>query len=90
MTGQSGVLTEKEIQALSKHEKCPRCGETKRAGSALCRRCLKLLPEPVRLPLDPMDPQDPAAVIRALRAAAGYFTLRFGSVRDLGGGRRRR
>jgi hypothetical protein len=83
------VLTEKDIQELSRQERCPRCGEAKREGSALCSGCMKLLPEPLRMPLDAIEERDPTTVIRGLRAAANYFNLRFGSVRDLGGGRRR-
>jgi hypothetical protein len=48
-----------------------------------------MLPEPLRAPLDSIEQRDPTTVIRGLRAAASYFKLRFGSVRDLGGGRRR-
>ena len=83
------MLTEKDIQALSRQERCPRCEEPKREGSALCSGCLKLLPEPLQLPLESIEQRDPTIVIRGLRAAASYFKLRFGSVRDLGGGRRR-
>ena len=83
------MLTEKDIQALSRQERCPRCEEPKREGSALCGGCLKLLPEPLQLPLESIEQRDPTIVIRGLRAAASYFNLRFGSVRDLGGGRRR-
>ncbi|MFN2442740.1 MAG: hypothetical protein ABR517_08655 [Thermoanaerobaculia bacterium] len=43
----------------------------------------------MRAPLESIDRRDPAVVSRGLRAAANYFELRFGSVRDLGGGRRR-
>ena len=85
----SFVLTEKDIQALSRQERCPRCEEAKRQGSALCNRCLKLLPEPLQMPLEAIDQRDTTVVIRGLRAAANYFRLRFGSIRDLGGGRRR-
>ena len=49
----------------------------------------RLLSEAHGVPLEAIDQRDTTVVIRGLRAAASYFHLRFGSIRDLGGGRRR-
>ena len=60
------------------------------AMSALCRRCRMKLPEQMRAALEEVPSKDAWAVSRALRAAANYFDVHFQSVRNFGGGRRRR
>jgi len=84
------TFTKEQVQGLAKKSSCPRCDLNKTIGAALCRSCRMKLPEQMRRALEHVPQQDAWAVSRALRAAANYFDVHFQSVRNFGGGRKRR
>lgn len=83
------MISRQDVQRLAKRRNCPRCSLEKTEGTALCRRCRFKLPSHMRRPLERIDQRDEGIVHTALRAAANYFDVRYRSIRDFGGGRRR-
>lgn len=77
------------IRSLARAESCPRCDLQKTQGAVLCSRCRLKLPSNMRIGLERVERYETGFVARAMRAAANYFDLRFQSVRNFGGGRRR-
>lgn len=83
------MVTRQEIDRLAVRRNCPRCSADKTFGMALCRHCRYKLPPHMRRPLEHIAAKNENVVYGALRAAASYFDIRYRSIRDFGGGRRR-
>ena len=83
-------LTKEQVTVLSKKRRCPRCDFDKTVGNALCRRCRSKLPPHMRSGIENIPSKDAWLVGRALRAAANYFDVHFQSIRNFGGGRKKR
>lgn len=84
------MLTKDQVEGLAKKKSCPRCDLDKTVGNALCRRCRSKLPPHMRLAIENIPAKESGAVSNALRAAANYFNVHFQSVRNFGGGKKRR
>ena len=84
------MLTKDQVDGLAKKKSCPRCDLEKTVGNALCRRCRSKLPPHMRLGIENIPAKDGGAVANALRAAANYFNVHFQSVRNFGGGKKRK
>lgn len=78
------------MNGLAKKRSCPRCDLDKTVGNGLCRRCRAKLPPHMRLAVENIPDKDSSTVANALRAAANYFNVHFQSVRNFGGGKKRR
>jgi hypothetical protein len=79
-----------QVEGLAHKRTCPRCDFDKTWGSALCRKCRNQLPEHMRIALERIPQHDAWTVVRALRAAANYLDVHFQSIRNFGGGKKRR
>lgn len=84
------MLSREEVEGLARKRSCPRCDLEKTFGNALCRRCRSKLPPHMRLAIENIPAKDSWTVANALRAAANYFNVHFQSVRNFGGGKKRR
>ena len=84
------MLTKDQVQGIAKTKSCPRCDLDKTVGNGLCRRCRAKLPPHMRLAVENIPAKDESTVASALRAAANYFNVHFQSVRNFGGGKKRR
>ena len=84
------MLTKDQVEGLAKKKSCPRCDLDKTVGNALCRRCRAKLPPHMRLAIENIPAKETGAVANALRAAANDFNVHFQSVRNFGGGTKRR
>lgn len=84
------MLSREQVEGLAKKRSCPRCDLEKTFGNALCRRCRSKLPPHMRLAIENIPAKDGWTVAKALRAAANYFDVHFQSVRNFGGGKKRR
>lgn len=85
------TIREDDVRKLARTPKCPRCGDPdKTMGTAICSDCRRVLPENMRAELENIEKRDPFTVMRAIRAAANYFDVHFQSIRNFGGGKKRR
>jgi tRNA(Ile2) C34 agmatinyltransferase TiaS len=84
------IFTKEQVDGLAKKPRCPRCDLTKTIGAGLCRSCRMKLPNQMRAALEDVPSKDVWTVSRAMRAAANYFDVHFQSVRNFGGGKKRR
>ena len=82
-------MTRDQLIRLARQPKCPRCDFDKTGGAALCRSCRAKLPEQMRRGLEAVEDYDEWTVRRAILAAANYFRVKYQSVRDFGGGKKR-
>ena len=83
-------LSGDDVSRLAKRKQCPRCDFDKTFGTAICSRCRKKLPTHMRTGLESIEKKEPSFVARSIRQAMNYFDVHFQSIRNFGGGRRRR
>jgi hypothetical protein len=84
------VLAKDQLKRLARSEKCPRCDFDKTLDTAICSRCRNKLPENMRLGLVKIEEREPSFVERAIRQAVNYFDVHYQSIRNFGGGKKKR
>lgn len=84
------VLGKADVERLARSRRCPRCDFDKTIGVAICSRCRVQLPANMRAGLERIETIEPNIVARAIRQAANFFDVHFQSIRNFGGGKKRK